>query len=265
MPKPKLAARLDTEKAKRKDKERREKWLPLKVIQTPTGRLMTEKGFVTPEYDAKLEKWKPKQSKRTMVPAPVAFSELDVRIAVAEAEAEEEARPDRDDKPRLPTTKLTFKPVIIKKGRKEFYGAGHKLPVFTNTKLEDQPTQWKSKNKFNYAEIQPPSFFKPHPPQKGDAPRARFAEVDGDHEEEEADVAADSLELSALPTMDSLPELNLESTDAADVAASLSSQESTLMSELESETMDPAQKARARESLATFFTEVKALLFENKH
>jgi len=159
----------------------------------------------------------------------------------------------------VPTTKLTFKPIIIKKGRKDFYGAGHKLPVFTNTKTESRWAQAKSFNKFTYAEVQPPSFFKPHPPAV-DAHHSRFAEVEVVNADGE-DVAADAPELSAVPTVDSLPQLNLESADAA---AQLSAQESALMNEIESESSDAAQKDRAKESLATFFTEVKALL-ANRH
>jgi len=38
-------------------------------VQTPVGLAMKHKGFQEPEYDERLQKWKPKKSKRTLVPA----------------------------------------------------------------------------------------------------------------------------------------------------------------------------------------------------
>jgi len=268
---------------KHKDKDaKKSKELPLKVIQTPLGHMIRDKGFVIPEYQEKLDKWRPVKSKRTLVPAPVVFTELHFQLAAESDPAASSSSSDStstsggkpEEKPRLPTTKLTFKPTIVKKGRMAFYGKHHKLPVFTNTKTEDRAMQIKERHKYQYATIHPPSFFKPQPhhhkrgsndrhhrKRSSDDRHHRFAEADVVEEDgEEEDVAADAPELSAVPTMDSLPALNLESTD---VAAQLSSQESTMMNEIESETMAPAQKDRAKESLATFFTEVKALLANN--
>jgi len=235
--------------------------LPLKpVYETYQGHTTHMKGWVEPKFDDKLLKWRPKRAKRTMSPAPlIVFSEIHMTTAVtdaaadaaAEAEAQAlEADPKRRSrKPRdRPTTKLTFKPIIVKKGRGKFFPRHYRMPAFAGHSIESGLSVFKSLNKNVIAEVQPPSYFRPRKGAKPADPFAhRFAAADVDTVEGE-DLTHDVAEaLPTVPTETDLPALQLESPN------SILAQESTLAQEVES-------NPDALEAVETFFSEVKGLL-----
>jgi hypothetical protein len=222
-------------------------------VETVEHHTMEANGFQEPEYDEKLSLWKPKKAKRVRVPAPViSFSELHFEMAAADAaaDAEEAERPRKKKTALRPTTTLTAKPTIIESGKPNFFDRQHRLPQFSNSKIEDSATQNAKSDKFQLAAVHPPEFFKPpagaqYNDKQHDA-HPRFAQID------EADtVAADSLELSAVPTIADLPRLSLDAA-SAEATAKLSATEAALEAEVADE--------EAKAAIGTFFSEVKSLL-----
>jgi hypothetical protein len=181
------------------------------AIETPALHAMEQHGFVEPAYDDNLQRWKPKKSKLVLVPAPVmSFAQIHFEAAAAaDAEAEAEAEAEAAPVPERPTTKLTGEPVIVPRGKAEFYGPGHRLPQFTYSKVEAVDVQRSKSAAFQFAAVHPPSFFKPQPNAK---PQPRFAAADAS-EVTADELAADTPELSAVPTAASLPPLQLEAAD----------------------------------------------------
>jgi len=233
--------------------------LPLQhVVQTPTGRVMELKGFVEARYDDKLAKWTPKKMKRTLVPAPLmSFTELHYQMAAVD-EAQDAARPHHNPVDR-PTTTLKAQPVIIKKGKRDFYSRGQRLPQFTNSKVEDATTQFKKGKFFQTAEVQPREYFLPVDPVTGKHV-SRFAEINADDQS----VAADKIALSPVPTESSFPALDLESSSDEEVDASLQAQEAELAAEIQSDKADPELREEKTAALATFFSEIRALLSKKR-
>jgi hypothetical protein len=220
-------------------------------IETPAHHSMEENGFQEPEYDEKLALWKQKKSKLVRVPVPIiSFSELHFEMAAADADAdaavEDASRPRRKTALR-PTTTLTAKPTIVEKGKSNFFGYRHRLPQFSNSKIEDAATQNLKSEKYQLAAVHPREFFKPpvgaqyNDKQHDAAVHPRFAQF----------VAADSLDLSAVPTVADLPHLSLEDA-TAEATAKLSATESALEAEVADE--------EAKAAIGTFFSEVKSLL-----
>jgi len=212
---------------------------------------MSKKGFVEAAYDDKLALWKPKKMKRTLVPAPqMSFAEIHYQLAAqaeADAEVDAEEAESAPVKPDRPTTKLTAQPVIVKGGKRHFFGAGQRLPQFMQSKVEDFATQNQKAGRFQIAEVRSPEYFKPRPSSK-----PRFAEVaeeetDNADEEEEEVVAADSIELSPLPSA-SLPDAQsdeaVEAAADATTEAQLTAQDVEIAASIQSETeSDPAAKS----------------------
>jgi len=237
-------------------------------IQTPVGLAMSKKGFQSPEYNDVMNKWKPKKSKRIKVPAGVVFAELHYQLAaedMAEAEADSEDAVEVEgeveaDKPRkfkarkspYPTTKLTSKPTIIAKGKEKFFTPKYRLPQFTNSKIEDAATQFKHRKHFQTAAVHPPSFFRP----RKEHSRHRFAEVNS--EDAEVVAGADSIELSAVPTMNDLPTLKLQASSQAAIA-NLAVEEQALNTAIDQNVAE-AEQAETKAAIGTFFSEVKSLL-----
>jgi len=179
----------------------------------------------------------------------MSFSEIHFEMAEAE-EAEEAAEHHPHKKSKLrPTTHLTFKPVIVKKGKSQFFGRKHRLPQFSRSKIEDAATQSAKASKYQIAAVHPPSFFKP-PVGAQYVPyseQSRFA------------VAADELELSAPPTDADLPALNIEATsDAATLR--LAESEDAIDSEVDASVSDAETSTEAKAAISTFFSEIKSLL-----
>jgi len=188
--------------------------------------------------------------------------ELPPPEAEAEAEADAEDSSEAAPKPDRPTTKLTVQPVIVKGGKRHFFPSGQRLPQFSKSKIEDFATQNSKAGSFQVAEVKPASFFKPPKNAKprfaevadADAESEEETEVSEEGEEEEEVIAADSIELSPLPSVASLPDSEsdeaLQATADATTEAQLAAQDSDLSASLSSENNDVAAKSFIRSMLA---------------
>jgi len=149
----------------------------------------------------------------------MSFAEMHFEAAAeadAEAEAESPAKTHKFVAPAAPypTTKLTAKPRIVKAGKPKFFSKGHRLPQFEKSKVETADVQRTNSVRYQVAAVHAPEFFKPldrkNPASvQAYADAARFVETV---------IAADQPELSAVPTEQSLPALQLEDASAEAVA-----------------------------------------------